>query len=229
MRLPEPLFEASLLRRVTRFSVLVEREGRQELVYLANSGRLQELLRRGRVVFLAERPTPDRKTHYDLVLVKLDSQLISADARLPNEIVAEALREGKLAPFRHYSQVQREVRFGQSRLDFSLRDQARTCYLEVKSVTLVKEGCALFPDAPTSRGTRHLENLQEARKAGHEAAVIFIVQREDARVFSPHDGADKRFGEQLRRAAAEGVGVFAYRCQVTLKEMRLSQEIPVLV
>jgi sugar fermentation stimulation protein A len=153
------------------------------------------------------------------------------DARLPNRLVAEALAAGWLAPLAGYSQVQPEVRVGASRLDFLLGDGPHAlqprCWLEVKSVTLVEEGVALFPDAPTTRGVKHLEELAALRRVGERVAVGFVVQRFDAMRFTPHPTADPAFAATLRRVQGEGVEVYAWRCAVDHNAMELTDQIPV--
>lgn len=219
--------EATFLERMGRFTALVEREGRSERVYLPNSGRLRELLIPGRRVILAQRPGPGRQTSHDLVIVSLEPTLVWVDARTPSRLVSAAVEQGDLPRFKGYSLVRLEYPFGGSRLDLLLGRGGRECLVEVKSVTLVRGGTALFPDAPTQRGSRHLRVLAQAVREGREAAVIFVVQREDARSFSPNDEIDPKFGQALRRAATQGVEVHAYRCQARPREIRLAAELPV--
>ena len=228
MKLHPELVEARFLTRLNRFAALMELDGREVMVHVANSGRLGELLEPGRRMLLAPAPGEHRKTQFDLALVDLESTLVSADARLPNALVAEALELGYLPPFAGYPQVRREVTYGESRLDLMLEGPAGRCYLETKSVTLVvDEGVAQFPDAPTSRGVKHLRTLSQAVAAGHRAAAVFVVQRSDARSLTPYDAADPEFGAALRSAHAAGVEVYAYRCRVTPDEIRLADPIPV--
>ncbi|MDO8636032.1 MAG: DNA/RNA nuclease SfsA [Dehalococcoidia bacterium] len=227
MRLPDFLVKGVFLERANRFVCRVEVEGRTEKAHLANSGRLRELLTPGRPVYMKESLSSHRRTHFDMLLMSLDDMLVSVDARLPNDLVEEGLRQGILEPFKDYSQIKREVTFGHSRLDFLLQDNSQFCYLEVKSITLVEQGRGLFPDAPTERGRQHLLSLIQARKEGHQAAIVFVVQRPDVTEFSPNDKTDPAFGLALREAHKAGVGIYAYRCMVTLKEIRIEKEIPV--
>ena len=228
MKLHPNLEEGYFITRLNRFAALVELDGRQEMVHVANSGRMRELFEPGRRLLLAPAPGEHRKTRYDLALVDLGHTLVSADARLPNGLVAEALMAGELAPFADYPEVRREVTYGESRLDLMLEGPAGRCYLETKSVTLVEDGgVALFPDAPTTRGVKHLHTLMQVVGAGHRAGVIFVIQRSDAGSLSPHDAADPEFGRTLRDAQAAGVEVRAYGCSVTPQEIRLADPIPV--
>lgn len=226
LRIGRELREGVFRRRLTRFSALVERGGREEMAYLPNSGRMRELLLPGRTVLLAEQAPGRRKTRYDLVMVAQDGFLVSVDARLPSVVIQEALKASALPPFAHYHSLRREATFGDSRLDFLLSDGTQDCLLEVKSVTLIREGVALFPDAPTLRGTRHLRTLIRAKQEGYEAAVIFLVQREDALCFRPNDATDPAFGHALRQAREAGVGIYCYRCEIAPEEVRLVGEVP---
>jgi sugar fermentation stimulation protein A len=231
MKIAAKLIPATFIKRDNRFRVTVRVEGHPVWAHLPNSGRLRELLVTGRRVLLAAAQAPGRLTAYDLLMVDLDGTLVSIDARLPSRLLYEALQAGQVEEFAGYAQVRREVAYGQSRLDLVLEggpDGGR-CFIEVKSVTLVKEGVALFPDAPTQRGRRHLGELARARAEGHRAAVVFVVQRDDTIRFSPHDEADPAFGQALREAAQAGVEVYAYKCRVSEEEVALDAPLPVAI
>ena len=234
-----PLVSATFVRRDNRFRVQVQIEGRTEAAHLPNSGRLGELLVAGRKVCLAPadvRRNPKRLTAYDMVLVEFGGRWVSVDARLPGHLVDEALcqgqlvvRQGSQAGLDGYTTVRREVRLGESRLDFRLEagPGEGPCWIEVKSVTLVVAGVARFPDAPTLRGQRHVRELTRAVGKGERAAVVFVVQRDDAEYFVPHDEADPAFGRALREAAQAGVEVYAWRCRVSREAIQLADAIPV--
>ncbi len=227
MRFP-PLVEGRFIRRLNRFAALVDVDRKEHLAHVPNSGRMQELLVPGYRVLLAPAPaSASRKTAYDLALVDTGDALCSADARLPNKLLAEAIAEDRLPQFGGYPVVRPEQVFGESRLDFLLEGPDGSCYVETKSVTLVQNGVGLFPDAPTLRGVKHLHSLMAAREAGHEAAVIFVIQRADADAFAPHDIADPLLGTTLREAVAVGVKVWVYRCRVDEQSIVLADEVPV--
>ncbi|MBF8267245.1 MAG: hypothetical protein HW388_753 [Dehalococcoidia bacterium] len=226
LKLTSPLQEGIFLERPNRFAAWVEVNGSLAMAHVPNSGRMRELLQRGNRVFLAPAAKQGRKTDYDMSLVDLGHTLVSSDARLPNALVAEAFAKGQLEQFSTYTWARREVPFAHSRLDMVLGNGG-LCYVEVKSVTLVEKGVALFPDAPTSRGVRHMEALALAREQGHRAAVIFVAQRKDAQTFAPNDQADPLFGLALREACTAGVEVYAYRCRVSLEEVVLDEPLPV--
>ena len=227
MRFP-PLIEGRFIKRLNRFAALVDVDRREYLAHVPNSGRMGELLVPGYRVLLAAAPrSARRKTDYDLALVDTGAALSSADARLPNKLVAEAIAAGRLSQFRRYPVARPEKVFGESRLDFLLEGPEGSCYVETKSVTLVEDRLALFPDAPTLRGVKHLRSLMAARAAGHAAAVIFVIQRADADAFTPHDAADPLLGATLREAASHGVAVWAYRCRVDERSITLADAVPV--
>ena len=227
MKLSPDLVEATFIRRLNRFAANLEVDGREVMVHLANSGRLGELLVPGYRMLLTPVGGDHRKCPFDLALVDLGFTLCSADARLPNILLAEAIEAGRVAEFQGYSRVRREVTYGDSRLDMLLEGPGQSCFVETKSVTLVEDGLALFPDAPTLRGVKHLNSLIRAKEEGYRAAVVFVIQRSDAKEFSPHDVADPLLGETLRKAVNAGVEAFAYCCTVTQQEILLANRIPI--
>ncbi|MER3398534.1 MAG: DNA/RNA nuclease SfsA [Chloroflexota bacterium] len=222
-----PLVPATFVRRLNRFAVEVAVGGETVRAHLPNSGRLRELLVPGYRVWLAPR-SGSRRTQYDLELVELPNGILaSADARLPNRLFLEAWAEGRLPEFGGFSRAVPEPRLDGGRLDFRLEGPEGTAYVEVKSITLVEAGCGLFPDAPTPRGWRHLGLLTAAAQEGFGAFGVFIIQRSDARAFAPNDAVDPAFGRKLREAVRAGVRVRAYRCRVSLTEIRVEGPVPV--
>ncbi len=223
MKLP-PTVEGRFLERQNRFRVLVEVDGRPVAAHLPNSGRLTELLTPGRPCRLVPQPDPRRRTPFDLLLMEYAGVLVSVDARLPAPLFAEAVQEGRLPGFSGFTALEQEVRCGESRLDFRLDGPEGPMWVETKSVTLVEEGVARFPDAPTLRGGRHLRELIARVEVGERAAVVFVVQRPDAVAFAPHWEADPAFAARLAEASRAGVNVYAYRCRVGLDEIRIIPE-----
>jgi sugar fermentation stimulation protein A len=195
--------------RLTRFSALVERENKIFEVFLPNPGRLKELLNFGAKVVLKKTVHKGRKTAYDLIGVYHKGEKVSVDSRVPNRLVFEALKKKALKEFAEYSVIKPEPFYGNMRFDFLLSNN-EVCLLEVKSCTLVRDGVAMFPDAKTERGARHVMELLKAKKEGYRACLLFIIQRRDAYAFSPADDVDKKFGEALRQAFNGGVEVYAY-------------------
>ncbi len=227
MDLP-PTLEGRFLRRENRFRVVVELDGRPVAAHLPNSGRLAELLEPGRICYLVSQEGRHRCTAYDLVLVEWDGVLVSVDARLPGRLVAESVLAGRLFPWWGVTLMEAEVRWGRSRLDLRFGGVGGSWWVEAKSVTLVEDGVALFPDAPTERGRRHLEELRELVRRGERAAVVFVVQRGDAVAFAPNVVADPGFARLLGEVGGEGVGVHAVRCRVARAGIEVEGELPVV-
>lgn len=231
------LQEAEFLHRPHRFGAYVRMDGTEQYVHVPASGRLQELLYPGNTVLVAPAPPAGagRRTAGRLLFARCGGIWVSVDTQAPERLVGALLRDRRLPPFAAYRTVRPECRYGASRIDFWLDgapEGTPPCLLEVKSVTLVENGCARFPDAPTARGARHLDELRHAVTAGGlAAAVLFLIQRPDATHLRPHDANDPRFGEALRRAAAAGVGLYAYRCRVDPPQMQvdLARPVPVLL
>jgi sugar fermentation stimulation protein A len=201
--------------RLNRFSALVRVKDKTLLTFLPNPGRMHELLVSGAEVFLREVLKENRKTSYDLIGVSYNGQWVSIDSRVPNKLVLEALRNRDIEELTEYSIIKTEYGYGHTRFDFFLANECERCLLEVKSATLVKEGVAMFPDAVTERGTRHVKDLVKVKKEGYRACVLFLVQRTDASSFAPDDETDPKFGKALRIAAAEGVEIYAYKMEIS--------------
>lgn len=217
-------------RRVNRFIGEVFVEGSLEIVHIANTGRMKELLIEGAEVILRSVDLAHRKTKYDLLMVYSGDTLISIDSKLPNVLLEKAFEKELVSGFEGYSTVRREVSYGKSRFDLSLLnpDTKEFALIEAKCVTLVKDrGLATFPDAPTIRGQKHVLELMDALKAGYRGEVFFVVQREDGEVFRPNSGMDPEFANAVALAHKAGVNFRAFNCRVSLKGIELFREIPV--
>jgi len=207
-------------------------------VHVPNSGRLTEILTPGRRVYLRRETNPGRKTGYTLVLAQMDSTLVSIESVAANAMAGEYFAAGEFDPFRGFDVIEAERCFGASRFDFYLSrsdspddhsSQGLGMFVEVKGVTLVSGGLAMFPDAPTTRGTKHLLELITAVREGYRAAVLFVAQREDVGRFTPNDRMDPDFGEALRKAGEWGVEVYAVSSKITIEEMEITGPVPVLL
>ncbi len=231
MKLPHPLVHGRFVARPNRFTCLVRIPGAGAPIraHLPDPGRLRELLRPGARVWLEPKPGQHRKTGYQLWLVAQGQELVSLDTRLPNQLVREALDQGALPEFSQYASWEQERKIGASRLDFLLSGETGQCWLETKSVTLVEAGHALFPDAPTARGRRHLCELMRVRECGAQAVVCFVVQRADAHSVAANQRTDPEFAAALRKAHDCGVELLAYTCVVSPAEITLDRRIPVVV
>lgn len=206
---------AKFIRRPNRFQAYVELDGKEIMVHVPNTGRNKEILVPGYTVVLREESNPFRKTKYDLIAGYKGEKLINIDSQIPNKVVEEALKEGKIKTLKNYNNIQREKNFGNSRFDFKLEDEeGNEYYLEVKGVTYEENGRTAFPDAPTERGRKHLLELVDIKESGRGAGVLFLIQMNNVDYFSPFDERDKLFGEALRYAKHRGVDIFAYECEV---------------
>ena len=235
MLLPTGLVGGVFGARLNRFAARVSVDGRDALAHVPNSGRMTELLTAGAQVLLAPAPAGSgRRTAFDLALVSYQGRWVGVDSRLPPSLVVEAWRSGLLERLAGFDTVRREVRLGASRLDLLFQGPEGECYVEAKSVNLVEDGVALFPDAPTTRGARHLDELATAVASGGQAAAVFVVQRNDAAVLVPYVSADPAFADSMRRASEAGVALCALACEVTptaitpvrVLPVRLAPEVP---
>ena len=210
--------------RPNRFIAHVEIDGREQVVHVKNTGRCRELLVPGAMVWCQRSDNPARKTQYDLITVRKGQRLINMDSQAPNTAAREWLESGGLGKI---DDLRQETVHGDSRFDFSFTREGKTCFLEVKGVTLEDNGVCAFPDAPTQRGAKHLRGLAEAARQGYGAYVLFVIQMADVKYIHPNDRTDPDFGAALREAAAQGVKVLAVRCQVSEDEMMISGSVPV--
>ena len=215
------------LSRPNRFIALAETDAGIQTVHVKNTGRCRELLVPGASVYLEESANPRRKTAFDLIAVDKGGLLINMDAQAPNRVFAEWAGAGNFLP--DCTALRREYVYGDSRLDFCLETPGGLHLVEVKGVTLEEGGAARFPDAPTERGVRHIQELRRAVEAGLGATLFFVVQMEGMRSVAPNDETHPAFGEALREAAAHGVRVLAYDCAVTPESLTLRAPVPVLL
>lgn len=226
------IVEGIFLRRPNRFIANVLINGREETVHVKNTGRCKELLTEGCKVYLAASDNPLRKTKYDLIAAEKDRSplpflLINTDSQIPNDAAAEWLPKSGL--FSEKAIIKREVTKGSSRFDFYIEDGNRKVFLEVKGVTLEFDGIAMFPDAPTERGVKHIEELISLRKQGFEAFILFVIQMKEITMLKPNDNTHKAFGDALRRAEKAGVCILAMDCIVTPDSMVIDKEVPVIL
>lgn len=221
----------SFRARPNRFIAYVELEGEPVVVHVKNTGRCRELLLPGAAVYLERADTPNRKTLFDLVAVEKERAgkpplLINMDAQAPNKVFEEWAREGGFLP--GLTLLRPETTYGNSRFDFYWEESSgRRGFVEVKGVTLEENGHARFPDAPTQRGVKHVEELTACRGAGYEAMICFILQMGEMRLFSPNDATHPAFGDALRRASRAGVELLALGCAVTPDSLRAAEPVEI--
>lgn len=220
----ENMVPGIFLSRPNRFIAHVEMDGQVRICHVKNTGRCKELLQPGVRVWCHDAKDQNRKTRYDLIAVQKGQRLINMDSQAPNAAVKQWLLSGGLG---RVENLRPETFYGESRFDFSFSLEGRPCFLEVKGVTLEQEGVCAFPDAPTQRGTRHLQELTRAVQEGYGAYVLFVIQMKDVISLHPHDERDPAFGAALRQAAKAGVKVLALDCHVTPCSMVLADPVPV--
>lgn len=218
---------AVFLSRPNRFIAKVEIDGQEETVHVKNTGRCKELLVPGRTVWLEEGDNPNRKTKYDLIAVDKDGLLVNMDAQAPNKVFAEWVLAGNFVP--NLSLLRPETTWGKSRFDFYWEAGDRKGFVEVKGCTLEDDGYCRFPDAPTERGVKHLNELISCMADGYEAAVCFVIQMEGMKEFSPNDATHPAFGDALRAAQAAGVQVMAVGCHVEPDRLEITHAVPVVL
>ena len=210
--------------RPNRFIAHVQIGENKEICHVKNTGRCRELLPEGALVWCQKSSNPARKTKYDLITVKKGQRLINMDSQAPNQAAREWLLHGGLG---NIQDLRPETVHDDSRFDFSFTLDGKRCFLEVKGVTLEQDGVCSFPDAPTQRGTKHLNGLIRAAEEGFGAYVLFVIQMSDVKYLRPNDDTDPAFAAALREAAKKGVTILAMDCAVT--EDRMDIRLPVLV
>ena len=215
--------------RPNRFVAHVLIDGKEETVHVKNTGRCRELLIKGTEVILEESDNPKRKTKYSLIAVYKGKRLINMDSQAPNSAAFEAVRNGVIEEIGVPDYIKREVAYSKSRFDLYFEKDGKKGFIEVKGVTLEKDSMTYFPDAPTQRGTRHLEELIKAFEEGYEAYVLFVIQMKDVIGFSPNYETDLNFAKTLKRAQEKGVKVIAYACNVYENKMELNLPVKVIL
>lgn len=213
------------ISRPNRFIAIAELEDREVVCHVKNTGRCRELLVPGAEIILSdERDNPKRKTPFDLVAVKKGDLLINMDSQAPNKAAGELLH--RLYPA---AELHPEHTVGESRLDFYLTDGNASRYVEVKGVTLEKGGVAMFPDAPTVRGIKHLDTLISLAGKGVSASMLFIIQMKGVSCFGPNRETHAAFADKLLEAKASGVEIIAYDCVVTEDSMTADSPVPIML
>jgi len=229
VRFDPPLETGLLLRRYKRFLADVRLDNGEELVaHVANTGSMLGCAEPGSRIALSHHPDSGRKHPWSWELIDVLGHWVCVNTGLANRIVEEALGSGRMAPFRGYPVVRREVAYGESsRVDFLLEGEGRPCWVEVKNVTLRSGRGAIFPDSVSARGTKHLEELARVVAHGDRAAMLFLVNRSDCGSVAPADEIDPLYGETLRRVHAAGVEAHAYRTRISLGGIDVEKKLPV--
>ena len=223
----ERIKRGRFLERPNRFIAYVEICGNKEIVHVKNTGRCAELLVPGATVYVQKTDNPERKTQWDLIGVKKGNRMINMDSQVPNKLVEEWIRQGNLFP--NADLIRPETTFGNSRFDLYIEEDDRKIFMEIKGVTLEEDGIVRFPDAPTERGVKHVEELICAVKEGYEAYLFFVIQMKDVKYLAPNMKTHAAFGEAMKKAKAQGVHILAYECQVEEDSIEIKKEVPVVL
>ena len=233
------LVKAIFRNRANRFIVEAELDGEIVRAHLPNTGRCKELLIDGATVYLKPSDNPNRKTKYSLYLVENNGVLVAMFSQQANKIVFDAIKDNKIKELSGYSILESEKTIGNSRIDIYLANEDSSnedssdssnrkiideTYVEVKSVTLIKDGVAQFPDAPTERGRKHLEELISLKKEGIRAVVFFLIEHPNGNSFRPNWENDPKFSQTLRKAYSEGVEILVYKTENKLEKIELVEK-----
>lgn len=210
------------ISRPNRFLANVMLDGKVEVCHVKNTGRCKELLMEGAIVFLEESSNPKRKTKYDLVAIYKGDRLINMDSQAPNKVVQEYLPQ----IFQDVVCIRPETKYKNSRFDFYVETEQDKIFIEVKGVTLEENGVVRFPDAPTERGLKHIQELVTCKKKGYQAYIIFVVQMENVAYFEPNVEAQPEFARELYLAKKAGVEILCFDCKVTPDSLKINQKVP---
>jgi len=222
------LIGGRLIRRYKRFLADIRLDsGETVTAHCPNTGSMRGCCEPQRPVYLSVHDNPRRKLKYTWELIQMPTSLVGVNTQVPNRLVFESVRAGKVPELTGYQKVAREVKISDhSRIDLALSGQGRrTCYVEIKNCTLVENGTARFPDAVTARGLKHLHELEQRVKSGCRAIMFYFIQRMDAGNFRPADHIDAAYGRRLRQAAGQGVEILAYDVAIDLDRIRLNRRL----
>ncbi len=220
----ENMIEGIFLERPNRFIAIVLINGKEETVHVKNTGRCRELLIKGVTVYLRHETNPARKTKYSLISVVKNNMLINMDSQIPNYVVYEALQENKIHGI-NAEAIKKEVQYDNSRFDIYFKSSGKESFMEVKGVTLEENGFAVFPDAPTQRGAKHLKELIKAKKEGYGAYIFFLIQMDKINAFGPNYERDTIFSEALEEAYKKGVQILCYNSKVSTDSISIGESI----
>lgn len=232
----ERMEQAIFKSRPNRFLAQVETARGIEICHVKNTGRCKELLTPDAEIWVQRNDSAKRKTALDLIAVKKGTLLVNMDSQIPNKAAEEWIRSGQfqirradgtIHRFSQETRIQSEIKYGASRLDLYLEDDQVRMFLEIKGVTLEEDGIARFPDAPTERGIKHVEELIRCMEDGYEAGILFVIQMHGMRFLEPNDRTHPAFGEALRRAKKAGVHVMAAECRIMPDEIQIEREVEV--
>lgn len=223
------IIEGIFIKRPNRFIAEVLINNKPEIVHVKNTGRCKEILQEGTKVYLQKSNNPNRKTKYSLISAYKNDMLINIDSQIPNYVVYEALQNNKIPNLTNLSYLKKEQKYKNSRFDLYYEQHKRKGYIEVKGVTLEHNGLAMFPDAPTERGTKHVNELIDATQNGYEGYLFLLIQINNIYRFTPNYQTDEKFGNTLKKAYNAGVKILCYNSLVTKNEITIGEEANILL
>ena len=227
MKFNNKLLQGTLIKRYKRFFVDINYQNKTITAHCPNSGSMMGLLNKGNSVWFSEASNPKRKLKYTLQIVNVDKKLVGINTQLTNKIVLEALNQKKIKNLVKFDHIKTEAKFSdKTRFDFLISNNKKKCFLEVKNVTLVRDNkIAEFPDAITSRGTKHLKELINAKKKGYESYMLYLIQREDCKSFKIANDIDREYKTAFNEALKNGVKMLCYDCKLSDEEIKLNNQI----
>ena len=227
MKFKEELLQGSLIKRYKRFFADINYKNKTITAHCPNSGSMMGLINKGNKVWFSESINPKRKLKYTLEIIEVKNEKVGINTFLTNKIVFEALDNKKISSFVKFENINREVKFSDNtRFDFLLTNNKEKCFLEVKNVTLLREKkIAEFPDAVTSRGTKHLNELCKAKKEGYQSYILYLIQRDDCDSFKIAEDIDKKYKDAFNKAIKSGVKILCYDCKLSNEEIKLNNQI----
>jgi len=228
MNFQNKLIKGKLIQRYKRFLSDIELEdGTIVVAHCTNSGTMKSCIEEGAPVYLSPAADPNRKTKFTWEMIYMNGSWIGINTLIPNKLAFDAIKNGKIEKLKGYTYVKREVRFGDSRFDIYAENETEKCFIEVKNVTMKAGNYALFPDAVTTRGRKHLETLIEVKKQGIRAVMLYVIQRMDVEVFGVARELDPEYAKVLSKAMHNGVEVIAMQAKVSPEEIVFNKELPV--
>ncbi|CEN90263.1 sugar fermentation stimulation protein [[Clostridium] sordellii] len=228
----ENIVEAIFIERPNRFIAHCIVNGKEEVVHVKNTGKCRELLIPGCKVYLQEHDNPKRKTKFSLISVIKENRLINMDSQAPNKVAYEALINNQInlpGLKGDIKYIKPEKTYGDSRFDIYIETDTEKAFLEVKGVTLEEDGIVLFPDAKTERGVKHINELIKAIDDGYLSYILFVIQMDDVKYFTPNIKMNKEFGQALKNAYSKGVNILAYDCDVTLNSLDIKNKVDIVL
>lgn len=221
--------KAIFIKRPNRFIAHVLIDNKEEIVHVRNTGRCREILTAGTKVILEKSENLNRKTKYSLICGYKGNMLINIDSQIPNAVVYEGILDNKIKELTGITKLKREVFFKNSRFDIYFETENKTGFVEVKGVTYEDNGIAMFPDAPTLRGAKHVKEMAEAVKEGFDGYIFFLIQIKGIKYFTPYVKMDEKFASALKYASKNGVKILAYNSILTEDEIILGNEVKVIL